>query len=209
MSMTIDPTTPLEPGVMNGTVAYAPPPVRSSPRNREAWLDLADDGFYQGWRVLVRMRFSVATGREMASGDVPRITEALKSMVLAQEGFTDAETGEPLPPARAPEGQPNACVLGPRRGRRDPTHHPGGGRRTGKIPRFGQAEQQQLAVWLRAPNKAGLKLPWVYIRRIIAKSWGLAPVVVDQIKETHPNEIQIELDILRIEAECQPARTTR
>jgi hypothetical protein len=33
--------------------------------------------------------------------------------------------------------------------------------------------------------------------------------VVDQIKETHPNEIQIELDILRIEAECQPARTTR
>jgi hypothetical protein len=107
MSMTIDPTTPLEPGVMNGTVAYAPPPVRSNPRNREAWLDLADDGFYQGWRVLVRMRFSVATGREMASGDVPRITEALKSMVLAQEGFTDAETGEPLPPARTPEGQPN------------------------------------------------------------------------------------------------------
>jgi hypothetical protein len=43
-----------------------------------------------------------------------------------------------------------------------------------------------------------MMLPWVYIRRRIARSWGVPPYVVD---EAPAHEVLTELAILKIEAE--------
>jgi hypothetical protein len=38
---------------------------------------------------------------------------------------------------------------------------------------------------------------------MIARSWGVPPVVVEEIAETYPGEVEQELRILELEARCQ------
>jgi hypothetical protein len=54
---------------------------------------------------------------------------------------------------------------------------------------------------MKASDKRGLKVPWAYIRRELAKAWGIPPWEVD---EADPEEIRIELAIRKIESENQP-----
>ena len=48
-------------------------------------------------------------------------------------------------------------------------------------------------------------MPWVYIRREIARQWGVPPWVVDE----HPDEAEVELRIRAIEGEAERWRGTR
>jgi hypothetical protein len=43
-------------------------------------------------------------------------------------------------------------------------------------------------------------VPWVYIRSKLAERWHVPPWIVD---EADPREIQVQLDIMRIEAEVE------
>ena len=54
---------------------------------------------------------------------------------------------------------------------------------------------------LRAKNTRGMTVPWLYVRRQLARAWGVPPWVVD---EAPIDEIELELDIARIEFECCP-----
>lgn len=47
---------------------------------------------------------------------------------------------------------------------------------------------------------AGMRVPWVYVRREIARSWGVPPWVVD---EAPHDEVEMELRILKIEREAK------
>lgn len=58
---------------------------------------------------------------------------------------------------------------------------------------------------MRAKDKAGIPVPWAYARRQIAEQWGVPPWVVD---EAPRQEIELELRIREIEAECRPAEQT-
>lgn len=49
---------------------------------------------------------------------------------------------------------------------------------------------------------AGLPVPWAYVRRMIAKDWGVPPIEFDRIVEEDPEELRIELAIRKIEAEA-------
>jgi hypothetical protein len=50
-----------------------------------------------------------------------------------------------------------------------------------------------------AKNKAGLGVPWAYVRRQIARAWGCRPWEVD---EAPLDEVLLELKILEIEAQA-------
>jgi hypothetical protein len=56
-------------------------------------------------------------------------------------------------------------------------------------------------VWLRASNKAGLPVPWPYVRRLIARNWGCKPFEVD---EAPHGEVELELQLMTIEGRCAP-----
>ena len=43
-------------------------------------------------------------------------------------------------------------------------------------------------------------MPWVYLRRAVAQSWGVPPYVVD---ESPIDEVLTELEILAMEAESR------
>lgn len=45
-----------------------------------------------------------------------------------------------------------------------------------------------------------MSVPWPYIRRAIARSWGVPPWVVD---DAPVNEVFLELRILELEAEAE------
>jgi hypothetical protein len=47
-----------------------------------------------------------------------------------------------------------------------------------------------------ARNKAGLGAPWAYVRRTIARSWGVPPWEVD---EAPLDEVLLELKLMAIE----------
>jgi hypothetical protein len=46
-------------------------------------------------------------------------------------------------------------------------------------------------------------VPWVYVRRQLAEKWHLPPWAVD---EAPYDEVLLELDLLRIEAEALPEK---
>lgn len=53
---------------------------------------------------------------------------------------------------------------------------------------------------------SGSPLPWAYTRRDLARQWGVPPWEVDAA----PNdEVETELAIRRIEAECAPRKGGR
>jgi hypothetical protein len=54
--------------------------------------------------------------------------------------------------------------------------------------------------YLRAKDKGGLTVPWVYARRQIARAWGCPPWAVD---EAPIDEVQLELALARIEAQAE------
>jgi hypothetical protein len=55
----------------------------------------------------------------------------------------------------------------------------------------------------------GLKVPWVYIRRELAKGWFVPPWVVDGSDEPPDmvEEVRIELRIRQIEAEVEAEKS--
>lgn len=65
-----------------------------------------------------------------------------------------------------------------------------------KSPKLSSADESALKIWLRASNKAGLDVPWVYVRRLIARAWHVPPWMVD---EAPTDEIFLELKLLEIE----------
>ncbi|NJN53280.1 MAG: hypothetical protein HC804_00105 [Anaerolineae bacterium] len=54
-------------------------------------------------------------------------------------------------------------------------------------------------MWLKASNKKGLTVPWVYIRRRVAEQWHCKPWEVD---DAPMDEVMTELRILELEAEA-------
>jgi hypothetical protein len=56
-----------------------------------------------------------------------------------------------------------------------------------------------LAKALKATNPKGFSVPWVWIRREIARRWGVPPYVVDH--DIPHQEVEIELRLMRVEAE--------
>lgn len=67
-------------------------------------------------------------------------------------------------------------------------------------PKLTSAEAAALSTWLRASNKAGLTVPWAYVRRAVAKSWNMPPWAVD---EAPYDEVLLELEILNLEGEAE------
>ena len=61
-------------------------------------------------------------------------------------------------------------------------------------------------MWMRATRKSGFRLPWAYVRRHIARSWGVPPWVVDQAPA---REVATELRILALEAEYRPPQAPK
>jgi hypothetical protein len=59
---------------------------------------------------------------------------------------------------------------------------------------------------LKASNPAGYTVPWPYIRRQLAKSWGCKPWEVD---EAPWFEVETELQIMQIEHEAAAWRKQR
>ncbi len=64
-------------------------------------------------------------------------------------------------------------------------------------------EEAALKTWLRASNKAGVHVPWVYVRRKIAERWHVPPWVVD---DSPWDEVDLEMRLANIEAECPERR---
>lgn len=52
--------------------------------------------------------------------------------------------------------------------------------------------------WLQVENKAGLPVPWAYIRRELARAWGVPPWQVD---EAPWHEVALELRLRDLEAQ--------
>lgn len=50
-----------------------------------------------------------------------------------------------------------------------------------------------------------MTVPWVYVRRVLAERWGVPPWQVD---EAPHDEVRLELALMSLEAECQPAPAT-
>lgn len=67
-----------------------------------------------------------------------------------------------------------------------------------RSPYFGSSEKSQVRTYLRAKDKRGLKVPWVYARRVIASNWHIPPYLVDYAPI---DEIELELQIQAIESE--------
>jgi hypothetical protein len=90
----------------------SPSPVQSAPRRRlpkrEMWLPLTEvtENPYFGFEILARVRYEDTLNDDLASGNFQKIRGALKQIVLAHNDWLDADTGEPLPPARAADGSP-------------------------------------------------------------------------------------------------------
>ncbi len=102
-------TAPPEALIMhNGTSVAAAQlaPTRRLPK-REMWLPLADDGDYADFQVLARIRYEDRLNDELSSGQFARIRSALQQIVVAHNGWADADTGEPLPAARDANGNPD------------------------------------------------------------------------------------------------------
>lgn len=94
---------------LNGTTAAAPAAPQAPRRlpKREMWLPLAEDGDYADFQVLARIRYEDRLNDELSSGQFSRIRGALQQIVVAHNGWADADTGEPLPPARDADGYPD------------------------------------------------------------------------------------------------------
>jgi hypothetical protein len=66
-----------------------------------------------------------------------------------------------------------------------------------EAPKLTAGDEAELNIWLGASNKAGLTVPWGYIRRMVAKSWGILPREVD---EEPVDEVLTEVKILQMES---------
>lgn len=73
---------------------------------------------------------------------------------------------------------------------------PGG---NGTAPKLSSRQEAALTTWLKAKNKSGLDVPWVYLRRAVASAWCVPPWVVD---EAPIDEVLMELKIMSIEGEA-------
>lgn len=54
-----------------------------------------------------------------------------------------------------------------------------------------------------------MTVPWAYVRRQIARDWCVPPIEFDRIVAEHPEELRIELEIRRCEAETETPRQPR
>jgi hypothetical protein len=80
-----------------------PPPLApAGPRlpRRESWLELPDE--YAGFRVKVWVNYPRRLNDELTSQDAPRVTAALRQIVLEHNDWLDFE-GKPLAPAASDE----------------------------------------------------------------------------------------------------------
>ena len=69
-----------------------------------------------------------------------------------------------------------------------------------EAPKLDDAEATALQTWLKASNKAGMDVPWAYVRRAVARSWGVPPWEVD---DAPYDEVLLEIKILNLEAEAE------
>lgn len=65
-------------------------------------------------------------------------------------------------------------------------------------PKFTPADEEALKFYLRNSNKAGLEVPWVWVRDQLAQAWQCFPWEVD---EAPAREVALKLRLLNIEAE--------
>jgi hypothetical protein len=63
-----------------------------------------------------------------------------------------------------------------------------------------------LRIWLRASQRVGLPVPWLFVRKQLAAEWHVAPWQVD---EAPASEVALALKLMAIEGEAAAWRAER